>query len=228
MFGHPINFSSCFSASRESKRWRTLANAERQEEEALPTRRTSVNSSATRAVRGLRDSNSGTSTTGGNDEWVPHENSTLRQKTIGTVTVAFDRALGRVSYPIHNRLYRLTRGLIGHRSPAGPMLLLTSTGAKSGLARTNAVLYMEHGGHYFIVASNGGRPTHPNWLHNVRRHPHVTVQAGAKRFEATAHVLDADERSHVWPRLTAFYPGWAHYETLTTRTLQVVRLEPTG
>ena len=158
--------------------------------------------------------------------WRLQINIEQRQKAIGTVTVAFDRFLGRISYPIHNRLYRLTGGRVGHRSPAGPMLLLTSTGRRTGVARTHGLLYLEREGHYYVVASNGGRSSNPNWLYNVRHEPNVKVQAGSRRFDAAAHVLDTDERSIVWPALTAFYPGWAHYETLTVRILQVVRLDP--
>ena len=149
-----------------------------------------------------------------------------KQKVIGTVTVAFDRTLGRLSYPVHLRLYRLTRGFVGHRSPVGPMLILTSAGRRSGVARSNALLYLEREGHYYVVASNGGRARNPSWIYNVRHEPNVKVQAGTKRFDATAHVLDADERSVLWPVLITFYPGWAHYETLTSRALQVIRLDP--
>jgi deazaflavin-dependent oxidoreductase (nitroreductase family) len=151
--------------------------------------------------------------------------SAFKQRVIGTLTVSFDRAFGRWTYPIHLRVYRLTRGFIGHRSPAGPMLILTSTGRKSGLERSNGLLYLEREGSYYVVASNGGRKNNPNWLSNVRHEPKVKVQAGSKRFDATAHVLDESERAVVWPALTAFYPGWAHYETLTERPLQVIRLD---
>lgn len=85
---------------------------------------------------------------------------------------------------------------------------------------------MAREGHYYVVASNGGRPSDPSWLFNVRHDPNVTVQAGSKSFHATAHILDTKERSLMWPILTTFYPGWSHYETLTSRILQVVRLEP--
>src|ERR1700691_4252513 len=101
--------------------------------------------------------------------------TTLRQKAIGTVTFAFDRCLGRLSYPIHIRLYRLTRGLIGHKSPAGPMLILTNIGRTSGIARSNALPYMNCEGHYYVVASNGGRASNPNWLYNVRHEQNVKV-----------------------------------------------------
>jgi deazaflavin-dependent oxidoreductase (nitroreductase family) len=153
-------------------------------------------------------------------------NSESKQTLIGTVTVAFDRTLGRLSYPVHLRIYRLTGGRIGHKSPAGPMLILTSTGRQSGIERSNALLYMEHEGHYYVVASNGGRAKNPSWLFNIRSESNVKVQAGSKKFDATAHVLESDERSTVWPLLTSFYPGWAHYETLTTRALQVIQIDP--
>ncbi len=106
------------------------------------------------------------------------------------------------------------------------MLILTSVGRKSGVARANALLYFESNGLYYVVGSNGGRPNNPNWIYNVQDEPKVSVQAGAKKFNATAHVLTTDERTDVWPKLTDFYPGWAHYETLTPRILQVVRLDP--
>jgi F420H(2)-dependent quinone reductase len=106
------------------------------------------------------------------------------------------------------------------------MLLLTSTGRRTGIARTHALLYLEREGHYYVVASNGGRSSDPNWIHNVHHEPNVNVQAGSRKFDATGHVLDAQERSVIWPILTTFYPGWSHYETLTDRSLQVLRLDP--
>jgi deazaflavin-dependent oxidoreductase (nitroreductase family) len=106
------------------------------------------------------------------------------------------------------------------------MLILTSTGRKSGIERSNGLLYLEREGSYYVVASNGGRENNPSWLYNVRHEPHVKVQVGSKSFDATAHVLDKRERAVAWPTMTTFYPGWAHYETLTDRPLQVIRLDP--
>ncbi|MEO9181198.1 MAG: nitroreductase/quinone reductase family protein [Acidimicrobiales bacterium] len=140
--------------------------------------------------------------------------------------VAFDRTIGRVTYRAHLRLYRLTRGVIGHRSPVGPMLILESFGRRSGLVRSNPLLYFAHEGRYFVVASNGGRGGNPSWLFNVRDNDQVKVQAGAKRFHARARELNDDERNAIWPSLTSFYGGWAHYETLTNRSIRVVELTP--
>ena len=142
------------------------------------------------------------------------------------LTVAFDRTVGRPLYRVHVRLYRHTRGLIGHKSPVGPMLILTLKGRKSGRPRSVTLLYYEARGTYYVVGSNGGRPEQPTWLLNVRANGDAHVQAGAKQFEAHARELPAAERVIVWPELTSFYPGWAHYETLTDRPISVIALEP--
>jgi deazaflavin-dependent oxidoreductase (nitroreductase family) len=88
------------------------------------------------------------------------------------------------------------------------------------------LLYFTRGEQYFVVASNGGRPGHPNWLLNVRREPGVTLQVGARRLRAVGRELSPQEREVLWPALTAFYPGWGHYATLTDRPIPVVLLEP--
>jgi deazaflavin-dependent oxidoreductase (nitroreductase family) len=143
------------------------------------------------------------------------------------LTVAFDRTVGRPLYRVHVRLYRLTRGLIGHKSPVGPMLLMTVKGRKSGLPRSVTLLYYAARGKYYVVGSNGGRPSQPTWLLNVRANPAVHVQAGSTQFDALARELPLEERANVWPELTRFYPGWAHYETLTDRPISVIELQPT-
>ncbi len=144
------------------------------------------------------------------------------------ITVAFDRTVGRPLYRVHVRLYRLTRGLIGHRSPVGPMLLMTAKGRLTGAPRSVTLLYYDAPPRFYVVASNGGRPHDPTWLLNVRAHPDVRVQVGARHFDAIARELTSDERTRVWPELTNFYAGWAHYETLTSRPLAVIALEPAG
>lgn len=103
---------------------------------------------------------------------------------------------------------------------------MTVRGRKTGLPRSVTLLYLAARGKYYIVGSNGGRPTHPTWLLNVRANPDVHVQVGASRFDAIVHELTAQERPAVWKELTTFYPGWAHYETLTDRAIAVIELTP--
>ena len=139
-----------------------------------------------------------------------------------------DRTLGRVLYRWHLRLYRWTRGVIGHRTPLGPILLLSATGRRTGLVRTTPLLYCELEGAIFVVGSNGGRPSPPQWLLNVEARPDVQVQIGAKHFAARARELDVAEQSARWPALTDFYPGWAHYQTLTSRPIRVIEIVRTS
>ena len=140
--------------------------------------------------------------------------------------VRIDRTVGRFVYRLHHFLYGLTGGRIGSRSPQGPMLLLTTTGRKSGQARTTPLLFMPDGAGWVVVASNGGRPAPPAWLLNLEADPTCTVQVKRDRTPARAEILRGDDKSELWARLAAFYPGWAHYQTLTDRELPVVVLHP--
>ncbi|HEX3793460.1 MAG TPA: nitroreductase family deazaflavin-dependent oxidoreductase [Acidimicrobiales bacterium] len=143
---------------------------------------------------------------------------------LSRLTVAFDRILGRRSYRIHRFLYRLTRGIIGHRTPLGPMLLLTTTGRRTGEARTSPLLYMPDGGDVLVVGSNGGRDRPPAWVLNLTATPAVSVQVGRDRFSALAIVLGDAEKAAMWPRLAHHYKGWSYYQTITQRELAVVLL----
>jgi deazaflavin-dependent oxidoreductase (nitroreductase family) len=142
------------------------------------------------------------------------------------LTVAIDRTIGRTIYPWHVVLYRLTRGFIGHKSPVGPMLILDVRGRKSGLKRSKALLYYKKDDVYYVVASNGGRPEHPVWLSNVRANPDVSVQAGAKKFDARARAILSTDDPELWKELVRFYPGWGDYQKLTDRTIVIVELAP--
>jgi len=145
---------------------------------------------------------------------------------LGTVTVWFDRIAGRFFYPLHRALYEWTNGFIGHRTPAGPMLLLTTVGRRTGQKRTHALLYMADGPDYVVVGSNGGRSQIPAWVLNLSATPEVGVQIGRQKLRAVARILTDEERTAMWPRLTAHYGGWDHYQQLTVRQLKVVSLAP--
>ena len=145
---------------------------------------------------------------------------------LSKLIVAFDRRFGRWFYRMHCRVYRWTGGLIGHRSPAGRMLLLTTTGRKSGLRRTTPLLYKPEGERYVVVGSNGGRDQPPAWLLNLTAAPTVELQVGRRRGPARARVLADEEKAAIWPTLTGYYKGWGDYQQLTERQLHVVELVP--
>lgn len=139
-------------------------------------------------------------------------------------TVQLDRSVGRWVYPLHRRLYELTDGRLGHRSFLGPILLLTTTGRRSGTPRTTPLLYMPDDGGFWVVGSNGGRDRTPGWVHNLESKPEAEVQAGREHVGVEASVLRDEDRDEVWPRLTEFYGGWSYYQQLTDRQLPAVRL----
>ncbi len=142
------------------------------------------------------------------------------------LTVWFDRVIGRRFYVAHRAVYQASGGWVGHRSGAGPMLLLTTVGRKSGLLRTHPLLYMPDGANYVVVGSNGGRPEPPAWVLNLTSTPKVKVQVGRTVFYAHARLLRGDDAAAMWPRLTEHYSGWSYYQELTERELIVVSLEP--
>jgi len=127
----------------------------------------------------------------------------------------------------HVALYRATGGLIGHRAPfAPPMLLLDHVGAKTGRRRTSPLAYAKDGANLVIVASKGGHPRNPDWYHNLLAHPDTTVQVGPKRRRVRARVATPEERERLWPKVVEVYRGYAGYQERTDRQIPLVILEP--
>ena len=143
--------------------------------------------------------------------------------------VRLDRTIGRWVYRFHLFIYRLTFGLIGHRTSQGPVLLLTTLGRKSGTLRTTPLLYMPDESTdpqvFYVVGSNGGRPNAPGWILNLGDHSSCVVQAGRRSYLAVGEVLDDVAKAEIWPELTEYYSGWSYYETLTDREIHPVRLK---
>ena len=109
-----------------------------------------------------------------------------------------------------------------------PVLLLTTTGARSGQPRLAPVVYSRDGEHYVIVASKGGAPTHPAWYHNLLAHPLVTVEVGSETFPARARVTEGAERDRLFAERAAASPNFAEYQRRTARVIPVVVLERLG
>lgn len=118
--------------------------------------------------------------------------------------------------------YRATGGNVGG---SNRLLLLTTTGARSGQPRTTPVAYSTDGDRLVILASNGGKPTHPDWYHNLLANGLVTVELGTERFPARASITEGAERERLFAQHTALMPGFADYQRNTTRQIPVVVLE---
>jgi deazaflavin-dependent oxidoreductase (nitroreductase family) len=106
-----------------------------------------------------------------------------------------------------------------------PVLLLTTTGARTGLPRLAPLVYSRDAERLVIVASKGGAPTHPAWYANLITNPIVTVEAGGEVFQARALVADGEERERLWQAHVAQHPGFAGYAQQTSRLIPVISLE---
>ncbi|MED7929734.1 nitroreductase family deazaflavin-dependent oxidoreductase [Nonomuraea sp. LP-02] len=122
--------------------------------------------------------------------------------------------------------FRANEGRVGGPFEGSPLLLLTTTGARSGRQVTTPVMYLPDGERYVIIASNAGADTHPAWYHNLRAHPVATVEVGTDTFQAKAVPVEGEERDQLYARMVAVAPGFADYERKTSRRIPVLALNP--
>ena len=123
--------------------------------------------------------------------------------------------------------FRHNEGKVGGMFEGKPLLLLTTTGAKSGQTRVNPLMYMKDGERWVVIASKGGAPTNPDWYHNVIANPDVSVEVGTDSFPARASALaSGPERDDLYERNAATYPQFQTYQDKTERTIPVVVIEP--
>jgi deazaflavin-dependent oxidoreductase (nitroreductase family) len=126
----------------------------------------------------------------------------------------------------HVRRYRETDGEEGHDWREGStILLLTTTGRKTGLERTRPLIYDLDGASPVIVASKGGAPQHPHWYLNLVADPDVEVQIKAERFPARARTAEGAERERLWRKMNEMWPHYEEYQQKTDRVIPVVVLE---
>lgn len=123
--------------------------------------------------------------------------------------------------------FRANGGRVGGRFAASTLLLLHTTGARSGQERVNPVAYQDLGhGRVAVFASFGGQDVDPAWFRNLVAHPDVRVEIGDETRDVRGRVAAGDERTAIWERQKAEHPGFAGYETRTSREIPVVVLEP--
>ncbi|AVZ77841.1 nitroreductase family deazaflavin-dependent oxidoreductase [Streptomyces lunaelactis] len=123
-------------------------------------------------------------------------------------------------------LFEGSGGTKGTTMRGMPVIILTTRGAKSGKIRKAALMRVEHGGSYAVVASLGGAPKHPVWYHNVVADPRVELQDGPVRQDMTARQVTGEEKAQWWERAVAAYPDYAAYQEKTDRQIPVFVLEP--
>lgn len=131
----------------------------------------------------------------------------------------------RLMNRVHPWLYRRAggKGFVA-RVQGMPVLLLTTTGRRSGRRRTNAVGYVPDGEDLLVVGSAGGEPRHPAWAVNLRANPEAEVQVGTDRFRVRGEWTGPEERERLWREITTRYPFFAPYEAKAGRTIPVIRL----
>jgi deazaflavin-dependent oxidoreductase (nitroreductase family) len=136
--------------------------------------------------------------------------------------------LKRVIPAVHLAIFRATNGRLSAKLAGQKMLLLTTTGRRTGKPRTVPLLYVDDGEAMIVIGSNWGGRRHPDWYRNLTANPEARVQAGARRRRVTAHIATPDERPRLWSLVTAQYPGYEVYAQRLggVREIPLVMLTP--
>lgn len=122
------------------------------------------------------------------------------------------------------REFRTNKGKVGGHFEGMDLLLVHTTGAKSGQLRINPTAYSNDGEHHFIIASKGGADTHPDWYHNLVANPNVIVEVGDDTFAAIAKVTPEPERTELYGKMAKKYPMFAEYEQKADRVIPLIKL----
>jgi deazaflavin-dependent oxidoreductase (nitroreductase family) len=120
--------------------------------------------------------------------------------------------------------FRANGGRVGGHFADANLILLHTTGAKSGLPRLNPLICTEDGDDLVIIASKAGAPSNPDWYYNLRANPSVEVEYGTERFEVVATIVDEPERTRLYNKAAQAFPGYADYAKQTTRVIPVMKL----
>ena len=121
--------------------------------------------------------------------------------------------------------FHANKGKVGGPFEGATLLLLTTTGAKSGQKRTTPLAYLQEGERIYIFASKAGAPTNPDWYYNLVAHPTATVEIGTEAFQARAVEIKGEERDHIYAKQVQRMPGFGDYEQKTARKIPVIELQ---
>ena len=120
--------------------------------------------------------------------------------------------------------FRSNGGVVGGNFEGRPVLLLSTTGARTGLRRLNPLMYLADGERWVVFASTGGRPKNPDWYHNLVAEPAVTIEVGTETITARAEVITGEERDRLYAQQAERYPQFAAYQERTWRIIPVIAL----
>jgi deazaflavin-dependent oxidoreductase (nitroreductase family) len=139
----------------------------------------------------------------------------------------FQNTMVRQYMKVAVSLYKVSGGSIGGKMRGAPVLLLTTSGRKTGNPYTNPLIYGKDGDRFVVIASYGGAPQHPGWWRNLLKTPKATVQVGKESFTVTASEATGEERDRLWTLMTGLYADYDAYQKKTDRQIPVVILERT-
>jgi deazaflavin-dependent oxidoreductase (nitroreductase family) len=121
--------------------------------------------------------------------------------------------------------FRANGGVVGGPFEGGTLLLLTSTGAKSGQPRLAPLAYLTIDGKTIIIGSKAGADTNPDWVHNLRANPTAHIEVGTDAYDVAARELPPEEHDETWPKVVALAPGFGDYQSKTTRIIPLFELQ---
>jgi F420H(2)-dependent quinone reductase len=149
-------------------------------------------------------------------------------RVMSALRVSLRRWLIRGLSKTHLVVHRLSRGRFLGRVAGMPVLLLTTTGRRSGKARTTPLTFFRDGADLVVIASNGGADRPPDWSLNLQQNPRAVVESGTDELTVQARTASAEERERLWVGITATYSGYARYQRKTARQIPVLILTPDG
>lgn len=132
-----------------------------------------------------------------------------------------------IFWKIHPIVYRMTGGRLLGELMGMPVLLLSTTGARTGQRRSTPLTYIPDEGRFVVIGSFLGEPRHPGWVHNLRKDPRARVQVGPTQRDVVAHEAEGEERARLWQMAVDLGAGYEEYEERTDREIPVVVLSPT-
>jgi deazaflavin-dependent oxidoreductase (nitroreductase family) len=145
---------------------------------------------------------------------------------MASLTSRVGNVMGRALNKTHSSVYRRSDGRVWGTMFGGPILLLNTTGRKSGQRRTNPLLYVMDGEDFVLIASNGGAPSHPAWYLNLMANPDATVEVGDRKLRVRAEEVDGEEKARLWQKMVDMYSSYDDYQTKTKREIPLLVLHP--